>query len=43
MTGTPSGVACVGPAEKWRPLQDGDKVEMWLSEVGTLRNTIRYE
>ncbi|WWC58904.1 uncharacterized protein I303_101449 [Kwoniella dejecticola CBS 10117] len=43
MTGTPSGVGCTGPEEKWRPLVDGDKVEVTISEIGTLRHTIKYE
>lgn len=43
MTGTPHGVGCVGPEEKWKYLKDGDKVEVYLSKVGTLRHTIKYE
>jgi len=43
MTGTPSGVGCAGPEEKWRPLVEGDKVDVWVSEIGTLRHTISYE
>ncbi|WWC99985.1 hypothetical protein V866_006894 [Kwoniella sp. B9012] len=43
MTGTPSGVGCTGPEERWRPLQHGDKLEVTVSEIGTLRHTISYE
>lgn len=42
MTGTPGGVGCTGPEEDWRPLKDGDKVEVWISGIGTLRHTIKY-
>ncbi|KAK4688405.1 hypothetical protein P7C73_g1704, partial [Tremellales sp. Uapishka_1] len=42
MTGTPGGVGCTGPEEKWNPLKDGDKVEVWISEIGTLRHGIKY-
>jgi 2-keto-4-pentenoate hydratase/2-oxohepta-3-ene-1,7-dioic acid hydratase in catechol pathway len=43
MTGTPSGVGCTGPEETWRPLLHGDRVEVWASDIGTLRHTIQYE
>jgi len=43
MSGTPGGVGCAGPEEKWRPLQDGDKIEVWVDAIGTLRHTIKYE
>lgn len=43
MTGTPGGVGCAGPEEKWRALVDGDKVEVHVSEVGVLRHSIKYE
>ncbi|RSH81659.1 uncharacterized protein EHS24_007839 [Apiotrichum porosum] len=43
MSGTPGGVGCAGPEEKWRPLKDGDNVEVYVSQIGTLRHSIRYE
>jgi 2-keto-4-pentenoate hydratase/2-oxohepta-3-ene-1,7-dioic acid hydratase in catechol pathway len=43
MSGTPGGVGCAGPEEKWRPLKDGDEVEVWVEGVGTLRHSIKYE
>ncbi|CAK9780357.1 hypothetical protein CC85DRAFT_278448 [Cutaneotrichosporon oleaginosum] len=43
MSGTPGGVGCAGPEEKWRPLKDGDEVEVWVEGVGTLRHGIKYE
>jgi 2-keto-4-pentenoate hydratase/2-oxohepta-3-ene-1,7-dioic acid hydratase in catechol pathway len=42
MTGTPSGVGCTGPESAWKPLKDGDKLELELSEVGVLRHGIKY-
>lgn len=43
MSGTPGGVGCAGPEEKWRPLKDGDQVEVWVENIGTLRHSIKYE
>jgi 2-keto-4-pentenoate hydratase/2-oxohepta-3-ene-1,7-dioic acid hydratase in catechol pathway len=43
MTGTPGGIGCAGPEEKWRPLKPGDKVEVEVSSVGVLRHGIVYE
>ncbi len=43
MTGTPGGVGCTGPEETWKALKDGDKVEIHVSEIGTLRHSVKYE
>jgi 2-keto-4-pentenoate hydratase/2-oxohepta-3-ene-1,7-dioic acid hydratase in catechol pathway len=43
MTGTPGGVGCAGPEENWRPLRDGDKIEVIVDAIGTLRHSIKYE
>lgn len=36
MTGTPSGVAAFMDPPRW--LQDGDEVEVEISNIGTLKN-----
>lgn len=43
MTGTPGGVGCTGAEETWQPLRDGDAVEVYVSQIGTLRHSIKYE
>jgi 2-keto-4-pentenoate hydratase/2-oxohepta-3-ene-1,7-dioic acid hydratase in catechol pathway len=43
MTGTPGGVGCTGPEEKWKPLKDGDAVEVAIPSIGILRHSIVYE
>ncbi|ORY24550.1 hypothetical protein BCR39DRAFT_546370 [Naematelia encephala] len=43
MTGTPGGVGCSGPEDKWSPLKDNDKIEISVTDIGTLRHTVKYE
>ena len=41
MTGTPSGVAMGMKDQKY--LQDGDEVEVSITQIGTLVNKMRFE
>jgi len=41
MTGTPAGVGAFHSPKSF--LGDGDKIEIELSGVGTLRNTVHFE
>ena len=41
MTGTPAGIAAKLPGEPW--LNDGDVVEVEISGIGCLRNSIVFE
>ena len=44
MTGTPSGVGCTGNDDStWKPLLDGDELELTISGIGILRHSIKYE
>ena len=42
MTGTPGGVGCTGPEDQWKPLKDGDEVEVIIKPIGTLRHSVKY-
>lgn len=42
MTGTPGGVGCTGPESDWRALRHNDVVEVEITGLGRLQNTVVY-